>query len=302
MPHSPFADAFEPGARFRGERDEVIEMEAHVLGALGVESGRLCAADPLTTDFDPPPRPFAREVPKGRFPVELAIARLPNGDRRVACARVRFDQAAMAARWEPAVFDDEPPSASEGEDPDAVPGYGVDAGVGCFFDSAARATIDESTSAAWLAALEANQVDTWTWHVANVGDVNVVMFSSGWGDGVYGSYWGFDASGRLVELVTDFELLLGPTTESVEVALPAARGRIRHPVLSRHAITARVPFSSRSTIILDGEGAARVELSDGSPVEMLWRGKRRHYKWQRAAPEARAIIRVMTGVEPLARL
>jgi hypothetical protein len=35
---------------------------------------------------------------------------------------------------------------------------------------------------------------------------NVIIFSSGWGDGGYASFWGFDQSGNISSLVTDFAL------------------------------------------------------------------------------------------------
>ena len=35
---------------------------------------------------------------------------------------------------------------------------------------------------------------------------NIVAFSSGCGDGAYASYWGYDSTGNLVSLVTDFSL------------------------------------------------------------------------------------------------
>jgi len=37
--------------------------------------------------------------------------------------------------------------------------------------------------------------------------LNVVMFSSGYSDGFYASYWGFDADDNVVCLVTDFNVL-----------------------------------------------------------------------------------------------
>ncbi|WP_432774035.1 DUF4241 domain-containing protein [Brevibacillus gelatini] len=33
------------------------------------------------------------------------------------------------------------------------------------------------------------------------------MFSSGWGDGSYASYIGYDADGQIVRLLTDFYLV-----------------------------------------------------------------------------------------------
>jgi len=37
--------------------------------------------------------------------------------------------------------------------------------------------------------------------------LDVVFFSSGFGDGVYPSYWGYDRAGELACLVTDFSVL-----------------------------------------------------------------------------------------------
>jgi hypothetical protein len=37
-------------------------------------------------------------------------------------------------------------------------------------------------------------------------EANMIAFSSGWGDGGYASFWGYDALGNLTTLVTDFSL------------------------------------------------------------------------------------------------
>jgi Protein of unknown function (DUF4241) len=34
-----------------------------------------------------------------------------------------------------------------------------------------------------------------------------VIFSAGWGDGFYASYWGLNAKGEPLKLVTDFNVL-----------------------------------------------------------------------------------------------
>jgi hypothetical protein len=228
--------------------------------------------------------------------VEVAIARFENGDLRVACARVRFDPAVPAVKWEMAIFE-----GQEVPTGDNISGYGVDAGMGCFFDEEALGSVDEATTDGWLAATEKNSVNTWTWHVAEVGQANVVMCSSGWGDGFYGSWWGVDGAGRIVELVTDFEVLIGATSERFELPLPLPRGRMRHPLLEKHEVTMKAPLFSRTTVILGGKGSARVELSDGSPVQMKMTpmGAGRHYTWEPAAPGTRLVISVMVGVKPL---
>ena len=40
--------------------------------------------------------------------------------------------------------------------------------------------------------------------INNPTKANLIAFTSGWGDGGYPSFWGYDASNQLVSLVTDF--------------------------------------------------------------------------------------------------
>jgi Protein of unknown function (DUF4241) len=40
-----------------------------------------------------------------------------------------------------------------------------------------------------------------------LGDVNAAMFHSGWGDGFYSSWFGFDAEGKVAALLTDFNTI-----------------------------------------------------------------------------------------------
>jgi hypothetical protein len=292
--HSAFATAFAAGTRFTDE-GKTIEMSTRVLGTLDVPSGRLVACDPFTTEFAPPSPGFARTAPTGVFPVEVAIARFENGDQRIACARVRFASPdERAVKWEPAF--------GEGQGPfedGSLPGYGVDAGTGCFFDCAAVGDVGETDPDEWLVAFQANQVDTWSWHVTAPEKASVILFSSGFGDGIYTSYWGFDASGAIVELVTDFEVLIGATWERFEIPLPLPRGAFDHPLLKQYAVTLRVPFFSRNSAKVGGKAFAKVELTDGTPVEMVWKLSSRHYSWKNAAPGAKLIVSVMTGTKPL---
>ena len=199
-----FTSAFNSGARLPLGDDETVEVRTHVVGELKVPSGRIYVGDPLTISFKQGEGALTRQMPKGVFPVEVVLARLEEGgDERVACARVRCGPpGARAVKWEPAAFNGRLPPGK-----DELPTYGVDSGMGCFFDGAARPHVGRETSVGWEEDLGKNEVISWTWHVADLGEANIVMFSAGKGDGAYGSYWGFDAEGRVVELVTDFNLL-----------------------------------------------------------------------------------------------
>lgn len=289
--HSPFAAAFVAGTRFRHERDGEIVMRTATIGELIVPSGSILVADPFTTDFDPSQVPLARQAPVGVFPVDLAIACFDNCDERVACARVRFADAA-AVRWEAAGFAGEAPAA------DSEPsGYGVDAGMGCFADLASCTPQSDTPAEAWLTAVERGRVETWSAHVAALGQANVVMFSSGWGDGIYSSYWGLDAAGQIVELVTDFAVLLEPLRERIELPLPLPLGKVVHPLLAARRITVRRPLLSRTSAIVSG-GLALLQLSDGSPIAVHRTHPDWRWTWKRPAPDVRLRVLVRVGTRP----
>ena len=95
-------------------------------------------------------------------------------------------------------------------------GYPVDSGTGCFMDLKAAGVLrkrkrdDRGYSDRLIKAGRSVYVHTRDWAdfrlEAETG-LNLVFFSSGFGDGTYASYWGFDAAGELACLVTDFRVL-----------------------------------------------------------------------------------------------
>ena len=51
---------------------------------------------------------------------------------------------------------------------------------------------------------------------------NLIVFSSGWDDACYASYFGYDAKGKAAERITDFSLLANPA-HSANPALPGSQ-------------------------------------------------------------------------------
>lgn len=185
---------------------ESASLSLHPLGQLVMPTGQLFACDPFLVSSEE--GPFTRTVPPGRYPVLVNVARMQSGDERVAYAIVRVADP-PPVRWELALLPAHDPSEL-GDD--EFFGYGVDSGTGCFMDASAAERLAERA-----AEIGDNQdledqmvktyVHTWAWvdYVldADTG-VNVIAFSSGWGDGMYPSYWGLDEAGAIVCLVTDF--------------------------------------------------------------------------------------------------
>jgi hypothetical protein len=229
VPERNYGKAFEDGlvvedgsiaeSKILGGRTRVarqVTLHLHGIGQLLVTSGRIVACDPLTMPETPP---FADMVEPGRYPVILSVAELPNADQRVAYALLKMSEH-PAVRWEIAVPYGQTLGPLKSRE---TFGYGVDAGVGGFVDvDAARfllaeggETIAENDDSGdlfdrALSMLDQTRTTTWSWAdliADEATGANVIMFSSGWGDGFYSSYWGYDASNQQVALVTDFNVL-----------------------------------------------------------------------------------------------
>ena len=205
MTASSWAHALTPGPRSTAQGEATIEHRE--IGRVRLPSGRVVAADPFV---DPDLPPFTRRVTPGAYPVRLAIAHYPKDrDQRVAAAWLLFRDAPVAS-WEPAQVEGH--SSRRGEEPSA---YGVDSATGAFLSPEAAASFvrqeDTARFDAMSELMEATYVPTWSWALVQVDEgLDLAAFSSGFGDGAYASYWGLDAAGVPVVLLTDFGLLEPP--------------------------------------------------------------------------------------------
>jgi Protein of unknown function (DUF4241) len=219
-PHAPlFEWAFRPGFTVSvneadtgaPERRVPVGFRTLALGKVGLPSGRVIACDPFVSLGQAPP--FTQAVPKGDFPVELAVIAAGESDGRIAFARVVFSPE-PAVSWRMALIPGQDLSALK---PGEVFGYGVDAGTGSFFSpeasAAATALLDRDGDAweAWQTAGEANgaraNLKPNYFLMLPMPPANIAMFASGWGDGFYTSWFGFSADGAVVSLVTDFGII-----------------------------------------------------------------------------------------------
>ena len=190
----------------------------HQAGDLLLPTGQLVASDP---QMFPEREAFTQSVPRGSFPVILSIAQI-GADQRVAYATVRF-KPSRPVDWKLMTVEKEDISSlKDGE----VFGYPVDSGTGCFMDrsigrvlterigchqktptSFLSAPNDEAFYDMFVAALRKKQQPTWTFMDLSLENANLVVFSSGYGDGYYATYAGFDSSGELSAVVTDFDVM-----------------------------------------------------------------------------------------------
>lgn len=179
-------------------------FKIHQIGELIVSSGFIVACDPFVFYDD---SAFKTPIPVGIYPVILSVAVFED-DQRIAYAKLKVSNES-AVRWELALL---PEQNADSLKEDEFFGYPVDAGTGCFMDAETAKvfsdTSNEDYSDFMIKEMEKNYVDTWDWANFNFNNSkgNLITFKSGWGDGVYGSYFGFDKDNNITCLVTDFVL------------------------------------------------------------------------------------------------
>lgn len=138
-----------------------------------------------------------RGVAIGKYPILLLVKRLESGDERVAYAMIKFTNE-QAIEWELATrAGQELKHLKE----DEFYGYGVNTGMGCFMDAEAALDLQAYKDKRYkedndfyfyeefAEALEKNYKHTWDWLVTRFHEkVDIAMFTTGFGDGMYPSF------------------------------------------------------------------------------------------------------------------
>lgn len=179
-----------------------LTLFQHPVGDLILPTGQLVACDPFVA---PVSVPFNLPVPSGTFPVALTIANFGH-DQRVAFASLRFQQS-LPIEWRMMATGSNDPATLA---PGVHFGYPVDSGTGCFMDHSAgemlfaKMRTEPDYYKFMMAEMEKTYRHTWDWLNLPIGEANVIAFKSGLGDGIYGTYAGFNADKRIVAVVTEF--------------------------------------------------------------------------------------------------
>lgn len=207
-----FSKAFING-RIVETENGIVTFKTHQIAELIVPSGFIVACDPFVY-FDSVA--FTIQIPVGNYPVILSVANFNNNDQRVAYAKLQISNE-PTINWEMALL---PNQDSTRLKEDEFFGYPVDAGIGCFMDAETAVVFlkklenevwgeEYSYSDFMMSEMEKNYVHTWDWGNFKLDEAigNLITFSSGLGDGVYPSYFGYDAHSNITSLVTDFQVI-----------------------------------------------------------------------------------------------
>ncbi len=200
------ARAFESGVSVTQPDGDRAELWSRTIAGLVIPSYRLVACDPFESTLA---TPFAYRVTPGRYPVVLAFAGFDGAeDQRIAAAMLCLTDA-EPVRWEPALV--------EGDGEAYTSSFGVDSGLCALLSDEAVAVLADRLSSDddYLErAIEDQRGPLYTggpeWFDIVLDPdtgLNVVICTSGWGDGVYCGYWGIDDDGNLACLVIDLGVL-----------------------------------------------------------------------------------------------
>jgi hypothetical protein len=183
-------------------------------GKLHLPSGRVVACDPFFAGIA---MPLAKTVRPGDYEVQLCRADTNETGKRIALARIVFQPRAQSVVYEKAIL----------EDTDSTE-YFVESGLGCFMDEETRKQFVDVMARHYKAepdgnyygdvlaavfkksAMDPNNPDdagAWAVHELPGSQLNIVMFATGLGDGVYESFWGLNGNNEIVSLTTDFRIL-----------------------------------------------------------------------------------------------
>ncbi|MCL2148161.1 MAG: DUF4241 domain-containing protein [Methanomassiliicoccaceae archaeon] len=200
------------------------KLDRMSVGMASLPSGRVIVSDPLA-GLGKHSEPYFHAVAPGEYEVVVAVV-VSDGDDcdRYAAARMRFTDA-EAVRYEEALTGEEDIAEVE-EEGDGF-GFPVDAGLACICDERTRdaflafdkewrkkAGKDANLYDDYFAGLMAENYqkspqyqrdggDWLNWNIPGTGYC-IPIFQSGFGDGFYPVWFGYDKDGRICSLVVQF--------------------------------------------------------------------------------------------------
>lgn len=191
-----------------------MEIDTLNIGEVNLPTGEILACDPLVELGEA--ETFLQKTPIGKFPVKIAVVLSEDYGDRYACVKVEFNKNKPVV-YELAVTGNE--KEMDGAEEDEFYGFGVDAGMGCVADKKSQ----DEYSKYWKKLEEEGNADNpyddifeelleesfkkfpkyqrdcgdWANFIIPDTDLNIPIFASGWGDGYYPSYFGYDEKGEL---------------------------------------------------------------------------------------------------------
>lgn len=226
-PLMPYDELFAMKEIF-GKKLFILEM-----GEVNFPTGKILARDPLCY-LQPDAKPYFQQVPTGKFPLETLVIEIEEDHYRYMASRVKFSEN-KPVRYENAMAGNE--KLEDIEEGDFF-GFNVDAGLATIVDVQTRDAFCDFEKK-WYEA-QKNPQDSniyndffseefaksyqnrpefqreggdWINFTIPNTDLSVPMIQSGWGDGSYPVYIGYDENNAVCDVVIEF---ISPMDEDEE--------------------------------------------------------------------------------------
>lgn len=184
-----------------------MNIEKAVAGKLKLLTGKIIATDPILLYDD---ECYSEHVKPGTYTVNIYVGKAEKRKKQTVAAEIRINDN-KPVKWEMALLEGE---SAKGFGHDEFMGYEVENGLGCFMDEKVMEMLDvmseEQLNDYEIKVKDAVKINDCS--CANIimdekNGLNVIVFASGWNEGTFPTYCGFDKDNRLCRLVTDFMVI-----------------------------------------------------------------------------------------------
>jgi hypothetical protein len=204
-------------------KNEISGKKIHILdiGTVRFPTGSVIVADPLVY-LNRKSEPYFNEVPTGVFPIKAAVVEVDEDHYRYAAVKVSFNDKTAGYYIEALTGRENLDEAEAG----CFFGFNVDAGLAAVVDLKTRDaycdfidnwikdnpdgnTYDDLFAYEFRRSYEKNpkfQRDGGDWINFTIPDtdLNIPMFQTGFGDGAYPVYFGYDENDEICQIVIEF--------------------------------------------------------------------------------------------------
>lgn len=200
----------------QGKKIFILDM-----GEIEFPTGNILVRDPLVW-LNRDEKAYLTSVPKGKYRIETLVVKLEEDHYRYALSRVRFTENVPKIYYE-ALKGDENLNDIDG---DSIFGFNVDAGLATIVDVETRNAYcdfkdkwyaenpnkniyDDFFAKVFAKSAEENPVyqregGDWINFKLPNSELSIPMIQSGFGDGRYPVYFGYDENGELCDLVVEY--------------------------------------------------------------------------------------------------
>ena len=177
-------------------KDFTYTFQNKTLGKLNLSSGKIIATDPILINDS---EPFTKNFPKGSFPVDISIA----NKNIVAFVKLTFSNNKIK-KWKYALLKGEKDISIR--DTSLFYCFSVDAGVACLFDAKYLKKAKSLNQNEWNKSFFL-QKPKYESFIAKNHNIEAAVFETGYGDGCYATFIGYDEKGQPSQILIDFGII-----------------------------------------------------------------------------------------------